>query len=95
MLYCDALWRQYKLGFNQYQKFIYGDLESLIEKTDGCKNIPEKSSSTKIDDYIMTDFSMSTILSFKSINNKPDVYRRKGQIRKPCESVGDATETIR
>ena len=43
----------------------------------------------------MTDFTMSTILSFKSINNKPNVYRRKGQIRKPCESVGDATETIR
>ena len=43
----------------------------------------------------MSDFSMSTILSFKSINNKPDVYRRKGRIRKPCESVRDATETIK
>ena len=37
------------LGINQYFKsdkapfFIYGDLESLIVKIDGCKNNPEKS----------------------------------------------------
>ena len=41
------------LQFNQYQKsnktpfLTYVDLESLIEKIDGCKNNPEKSSTTK------------------------------------------------
>ena len=42
------------LKFNQYQKsdkapfIIYGDLECLIEKIDGCKNNPESSSTTKV-----------------------------------------------
>ena len=40
-------------------------LESLIEKVDGCKNIPEKSSKIKVGKYIPPGFSMSTILSFK------------------------------
>ena len=41
------------LEFNQYQKpdkaqfTIYGDLECLIEKIDGCKNHPENSYVTK------------------------------------------------
>ena len=41
------------LEINQYQKsykapfIIYVDIESLIEKIDGCKNNPEKSSTTK------------------------------------------------
>ena len=36
------------LEFNQYQKsdkapfIIYADLECIIEKTDGCKNNPQK-----------------------------------------------------
>ena len=40
------------LEFNQYQKsdkapfIIYADLECIIEKTDGCKNNPENSSTT-------------------------------------------------
>ena len=42
------------LEFNQYQRsdkapfIIYADLECLIEKIDGCKNIPENSFITKI-----------------------------------------------
>ena len=31
---------------------IYAALESLIKNTDGCANNPEKSSSTKIGEYI-------------------------------------------
>ena len=38
---------------------IYADFESFIKKVDNCKNNPEKSSTTKIDD------SMSTIWAFK------------------------------
>ena len=42
------------LKFNQYEKsdeasfIIYADLECIIEKIDGCKNNPEKSSTAKV-----------------------------------------------
>ena len=60
------------LEFNQYQKsdkapfIIYADLESLIEKIEGCKNNPENLSATKVGDNIPSGFSMSTISSFKT-----------------------------
>ena len=69
------------LEFNQYQKFdkapfiIYEDLGCLIEKADECKNYPEKSSTPKVGEHIPSGFSMSTMLSFKSIENKHDVSR--------------------
>ena len=46
------------LEFNQYQKsdkapfIIYTDLEGIIENTDGCKNSPENSSTTKVSEHI-------------------------------------------
>ena len=46
------------LKFSQYQKsdkgpfIIYADLECLIEKTDGCENNPETSSTTKLSEHI-------------------------------------------
>ena len=66
-------------GFSQYQKsdkalfIIYADLECLIEKIDGCKSNPEKSSTTKVGEHIPSDFLRSTISSFKSIESKHDV----------------------
>ena len=45
------------LEFNQYQKsikvpfIIYADLECLTEKSDGCKNNPENSSTTKVGEH--------------------------------------------
>ena len=59
------------VDFNQYQKsdktpfIIYADLECLIENTDGCKNNPENSSTTKVGEdipsgkYYMKKFSKS------------------------------------
>ena len=63
------------LEFNQNQKsdkapfIIYTDLESLIEKTDGCKNNPENSPTTKEvgEHCVSSGFSMSVISSFKVI----------------------------
>ena len=49
---------------------------------DGCKNKPENSSTTKVSEHIPSGFSMSTILSFKSIKNKHDVYSSKTYIKK-------------
>ena len=44
-----------------------------IEKIDGCKNNPENSSTTKASKHISSGFSMSSISSFRRIENKRDV----------------------
>ena len=67
------------LEFNQYKKsdivpfIIYADLEFVIKKIDGCKNNHENSSTTKVSGHIPSGFSMSTISSFRNIENKHDV----------------------
>ena len=59
--------------FNQYQKsdqaplIIYADLECMTKEIDGCKSNPENSSTKKLNEYIPSGFSMSTISSLKSI----------------------------
>ena len=74
------------IQFNQHQKsdkapfIIYADLECIIEKIDGYKDNPENSSTTKVSKHIPSGFSMSTISSFRSIENKHDVYRGKDNI---------------
>ena len=40
---------------------FYTDIESLIEKIDGCANNPENSSATKIGEHIPCGYSVSTI----------------------------------
>ena len=78
------------LGFNQYQKsdkalsIICKDLECLIEKIDRCKNNPENSSTTKVSERIASGFSISAISSFKSIENKYDVYKGSDGMKKFC-----------
>ena len=57
-------------------------LFNQIEKTDGCKNYPENSFTTKVSEHIILGVSMSTISSFKRIENKHDVYRSKGCMKK-------------
>ena len=48
-----------KLEFNQFQKSdkapftIYGDLEYIIKRNDGCKNDPEHSSTTKVSEQCL------------------------------------------
>ena len=66
---------------------IHADLECLIEKTDGRKNNPEKSSTTKVAEHVPSGFSMSTISLFKSIENMHDVYRGKDCMKKLYESL--------
>ena len=51
-----------KIEFNQNNKcdkasfVIYADLEYVIEKIDGCKNSPEKSSAAKVSVHIPSGF---------------------------------------
>ena len=49
---------------------IFANIESLIEKIDGCGNNSENSSTTKIDEHISCAYSMSTIWAFNNIENK-------------------------
>ena len=70
------------------------DLECLIEKIDGCKNNPKKSFTAKIGQHISSGFSMSTISSFKSIENKRDVCRGKDCMRKFSESLKVVSTTF-
>ena len=88
------------LEFNQYQKsdeapfIIYADLECIIEKIDGCKNDPENSLTTKVSEHIPLGFSMSTISSFRSIENKHNVYRGKDCLKIFCEYLREHARKI-
>ena len=63
------------LKFNDYQKsgkvpfIFYADLECIIKKIDGCKNNPII--------FRFPGFSISIVFSFRSIENKHDVYSGK------------------
>ena len=59
----------------------------MIEKIDGLKNNPERSSTTKVSEDIFSVFSVSTISSFKDIENKHDVNRGKDCTKKFCEKI--------
>ena len=67
------------LEFDQNQKsdkarfIIYADHESMLKKICRCKNNPENLSTTKASEHISSGFSMSTISSFRSIENKHDI----------------------
>ena len=73
------------LEVNQYQRsdqvtfIIYANLECTIGKIDECKNDPENLSTTKVKKNVLLDFS------FRSMENKHDVYRCKGCRKKFCE----------
>ena len=58
----------------------------MIKKIDGCKNNPENLSAAKVSKHIPSGFSMSTISSFKSIENNHDAYRDKDCTKKFCET---------
>ena len=88
------------LEINQYHKsdkapfIIYADLECLIGKFDGCKNNPENSNTAKVGEQIPSDFSMSTISSFKSIEKKHDVCRGKDYMKTFCEFLTEQAMEI-
>ena len=64
---------------------VYAELECIIEKIHECKNSPENSSTTKIREHIPSSSSMSTMYSFRSIENKNDVYRGKDCMKKSTQ----------
>ena len=65
---------------------IYADIKSLIEKIDGCTNIPANSSITKFGEHIPFRYSIS-IWEFNHIENKHTLYRRRDFMKKVSESL--------
>ena len=63
---------------------IYADLESLLEKMNTCHNNPEKSSTTKINKYTLSGYSLFTGYSFDTTRNKLDYYRGKNCMKNFC-----------
>ena len=53
----------------------------------GCKSNPENSPTTKVSEHIPSGFSISTISSFKSTENKHYVDKGKYCMKKFCESL--------
>ena len=49
------------------------------------KKIQQNSTTTKVSEHISSGFAMSTISSFRSIENKHGVYRSKNCMKKFCE----------
>ena len=102
--FCNILIRSEEtkiLDFNQYQKFdkapfvIYEDAKCLTEKIDGCKNNPENAPTTKVDEHIHSDFSVSTtISSFNTKENRNAVYRGKRLLEKVLLILITATMII-
>ena len=86
--------------FNQYQKsdktpfVIYAGVECIIAKSDGCKNVPENLSTTKLSEHILSGFSMSPISLFRSIENKHDVYRVKDCMENFCKLLRERATKI-
>ena len=78
---------------NHYQKsnkallITCTDNECIIENIDGCKNNPENSSTTKVSEHIPSSLLMSTISSFRSIENKHDVLTGEHFMKMFCESL--------
>ena len=88
------------LKFNQYEQsdkvpfIIYADLECIVENIDGCRNDPENSSTTKVRKHIPSGFSISTISSFRSIENRCNMYRGKDCMKKFFEFLREHTMKI-
>ena len=87
------------LEFTQYQIsdkapfIIYVELEYLIEKIDVKiilkSHLQQNEHIPLVGDHIPSGFSMSTISSFKTIENEHGVYRGKDCMKMFCESLRD------
>ena len=64
------------------------------EKIDGCKNNSENSCTTKVSEHVPSGFSISVISSFRSIENKHEVYRGKDCMKRICEFLREHTMKI-
>ena len=78
------------LKYNQGEKSmkvpfnIYADLEPLLEKVNTCHNNPENLSTTKINKYTPSGYSLFTHCLFDTTKYKLDYYRGKNCMKNFC-----------
>ena len=65
-----------------------------MEKIDERKNNSGNSSTEKVGEHILSGFSMSTVSSFKRIENKDDVYRVKDCMKRFFKSLREQAKEI-
>ena len=73
---------------------IYADLGCLLEKMSTCINNPNESSTTKINKYTPSGYSMCTSCSFDESKNKLNHYRGKDCIKKFCKDLKEQATRI-
>ena len=89
------------IKYNQGEKsiklpfIVYADLECLLEKMSTCYNTSEESSTTKINKYTPSGYSIFTHCSFDKSKNKLKYYRGEDCITKFCKDLREhATKII-
>ena len=89
------------IKYNQGEKsiklpfIVYADLECLLEKMSTCYNTSEESSTTKINKYTPSGYSIFTHCSFDKSKNKLNYYRGEDCITKFCKDLREhATKII-
>ena len=70
-------------------------MECLLKKIGTCQNIPDLSSTTKINQHIPSGYSIYTKCSFDKSNNKLSYYRGEDYMKRFCKDLKDhATKII-
>ena len=89
------------IEYNQGEKsirspfIIYADLECLLEKISTCYNNTEKSSTTEINKYTPSGYSLFTHCSFDKTKNKLDYYKGDNCMENFCKGLREhATKII-
>ena len=73
---------------------VYADLECLLEKMSTCQNNPNELSTTEINKYVPSGYSLFTHCSFNKTKNKLDYYRRKDCMKKSCKDLREQATKI-
>ena len=68
---------------------IYADLECLLKKISTCKNNPDLSSTSKINQHVHSGYSIYTSCSFDKSQNKLNHYRGEDCMRRFCKDLRD------
>ena len=88
------------IKYNQGEKSIkmpftiYVDLQFLLEKMSTCQNNPNKSSTTKINKYTPSDYSLFAHCSFDESKNKLNYHRGDDCMKKFCRDLREHSTKI-
>ena len=73
---------------------IYADLESILEKINGCENDQEKSSTIKVNKHTASGYSLFSHCMFDKTKNRVDYYRSKNCMKNFSLDLREQAERI-